>query len=154
MPNINLETKIAAPVNICFDCARNIDLHQQSVVHTKEIAIAGRTSGLIEEGETVTWQAVHFGVKQTLTVKIEAMVYPTYFCDVMINGAFKSMRHEHFFVEQNNFCVMTDKFSYTTPLGIFGKIFDKIFLENYLRKFLLTRNNFIKAEAEKQFRQI
>jgi hypothetical protein len=53
MPNIYLETKIAAPINICFDCARNIDLHQQSVVHTKEIAIAGRKSGLIEEGETV-----------------------------------------------------------------------------------------------------
>lgn len=35
-----------------------------------------------------------------------------------------------------------------SPLGIIGEIFNKIFLENYLKNFLLERNNLIKAKAE------
>ena len=51
MPTINLTTEINAPIEICFDLSRSIDLHKQSMEHTKEEAIAGRTSGLIEDGD-------------------------------------------------------------------------------------------------------
>jgi hypothetical protein len=62
MPRLELSTYINAPVEICFDTARSIDVHMASTAHTGERAIAGRTSGLIELGETVTWRARHFGV--------------------------------------------------------------------------------------------
>jgi hypothetical protein len=60
MPTINLTTEINAPIEICFDLSRSIDLHKHSMEHTGEEAIAGRTSGLIEDGEFVTWQAKTF----------------------------------------------------------------------------------------------
>jgi hypothetical protein len=37
--------------------ARDIDFHKFSLKETNERAIAGRTSGLCEQGDTVTWEA-------------------------------------------------------------------------------------------------
>jgi len=54
MSTIYLNTIINADIHYVFDLARDIDLHQQSTSTSHETAIAGRTSGLIEENETVT----------------------------------------------------------------------------------------------------
>lgn len=70
MPVILLKTLIDAPIEVCFDAARNIDLHVGSTSKTKERAIAGVTNGLIALGEPVTWEAIHFGIKQRLTTRI------------------------------------------------------------------------------------
>jgi len=47
---IILLTSIKAPIQIVFDCARSIDIHQLSTAKTNEKAIFGRTSGLCELG--------------------------------------------------------------------------------------------------------
>jgi hypothetical protein len=60
MPTIKPITSISAPVEFCFDLARSIDLHTQSMQHTGEKAVAGTTIGLIGLNETVTWRARHF----------------------------------------------------------------------------------------------
>jgi ligand-binding SRPBCC domain-containing protein len=149
MPTIQLEIIIHAPQQVVFDLARSIDLHQVSTAHTGEKAIAGRTSGLIELGETVTWQAKHLGITQQLTSKITAMQPYTYFVDEMVSGAFKSIRHEHHFIVIDNFCTrMEDVFNYRSPFGIIGKMADVLFLQNYMRQLLLTRNQVIKKYAE------
>ena len=66
MPKINLTTTIDAPIERVFDLARSIDLHKLSTKKTNEEAVNGKTSGLIELGETVTWRAKHFNVYQKL----------------------------------------------------------------------------------------
>jgi hypothetical protein len=91
MPTIRLSIDIKAPQYEVFDAARNIDLHQMSMDHTDERAIAGRTSGLIQHGETVTWRARHFGVMQDLTVEITEMKPHITFTDEMVNGAFTAL---------------------------------------------------------------
>src|ERR1700733_15775427 len=117
MPSIILETPINAPIERCFDLSRSIDLHTDSMQHTGEKAIAGRTSGLIELGESVTWEAKHFGIRQTLTSKITEFNYPNCFVDEQVRGAFKSFRHEHRFVQQDGQTLMTDTFTFKSPLG-------------------------------------
>ena len=91
MPIIKLETLIYAPVERCFDLARDIDLHKRTAVQTKEIAVAGVTTGLIDLGEQVTWEAVHFGIRQRLTVQITAFSRPAHFRDSQVRGAFKKI---------------------------------------------------------------
>jgi hypothetical protein len=73
---ITIETSIDACLEHCFDAARDLDLHMKSVANTNETAVAGRTSGLIELGEEVTWRARHFGVMQHFTSKITAFERP------------------------------------------------------------------------------
>jgi hypothetical protein len=42
MPTIIVETEIKAPIEVCFDLARDIDLHCETAASTKERAIDGR----------------------------------------------------------------------------------------------------------------
>ena len=45
MPKFILTTKIYATPDVCFNLARSIDLHLDTMKHTAESAIAGVTSG-------------------------------------------------------------------------------------------------------------
>jgi ligand-binding SRPBCC domain-containing protein len=148
MPIIKIEMKIDAPVERVFDLARCIDLHTESMSETKEKAVAGKTKGLININETVTWEAIHFGIKQKLTSKITIYERPFRFRDVMVKGAFKRFDHDHFFETRNSRTIMKDVFDYDSPLGFLGKLADGLFLENYMKKLLESRNKLIKAVAE------
>ncbi|RNI30445.1 SRPBCC family protein [Rufibacter latericius] len=149
MPIIRLQTLIQAPIDRCFDLSRSIDLHTLSTQQTDEKAVAGVVSGLINLHETVTWEATHFGVRQKLTSSITVLERPHRFVDEMVKGAFKRIWHEHRFealtAEETH---MTDTFDYTSPLGFLGKLADALFLEKYMTRLLLTRNQVIKEVAE------
>ncbi|NOQ72160.1 MAG: cell division protein [Crocinitomix sp.] len=149
MPIITLETRIKASKEVVFDLARSIDLHQLSTAKTKEEAIAGRTTGLMELGEEVTWRAKHFGIYQRLTSKMTELEMHGHFVDEMTKGIFKGFRHEHQFKVVGDETIMIDIFDYTSPLGILGKTADKLFLEKYMTRFLKERNAVIKLYAEK-----
>lgn len=148
MPIIKLETTINAPIERVFDLSRSIDLHADSMSHTNEKAVAGVTKGLINLGETVTWEATHFGIRQRLTSKITVCERPTKFGDTMVSGAFARFDHDHFFEEINGQTIMRDLFDYDSPLGILGNIADFLFLENYMKNLLIARNDLIKQVAE------
>ena len=150
MSEIHLETLINADIQKVFDLSRDIDFHQKSTSKTKEKAIAGKMSGLIELGETVTWRAKHLGIYQNLTTKITEMENPKMFTDVMLKGAFKSMKHQHIFKEKAGKTLMIDIFEFESPFGIIGKIFNEIFLKNYLKNFLIERNRMIKEITESE----
>lgn len=150
MPVIKLETTINAPIEIVFDLARSIDLHSDSLSHTDEKAVAGRTSGLIELGETVTWEATHFGVRQRLTSVITVCERPFRFSDAMVSGAFARFDHEHIFAERNGLTQMTDVFDYDSPLGFLGNLADWLFLKRYMTDLLTQRNLAIKSAAESE----
>jgi len=148
MTVIELTTNINAPIERCFNLARSIDLHLASMSQTGEKAIDGRTGGLIERGETVTWRAKHFGIWQTLTSEIIEFDFPNSFSDEMTEGAFKSMRHEHLFFAVNDQTVMKDIFVFELPYGIFGEFVNFVFLGRYMTKLLRKRNKVIKEAAE------
>ncbi|WP_449437402.1 SRPBCC family protein [Pedobacter steynii] len=148
MPIIRIETFINTDQAKVFDLARNIDLHQVSTAHTNERAIAGKTSGLIELNESVTWEAKHFGIVQRLSSKITEMKSPDYFVDEMVFGAFKSFRHEHIFETQGTGTLMTDVFNYVSPLGVLGKLANVLFLNKYITDLLVHRNKILKEHAE------
>lgn len=148
LPVIQTEEMIRAPIEVVFDLSRSIDLHVESTRATKEIAIAGRTSGLLELDEQVTWQATHFGVRQKLTVKLVAFDRPNHFRDSMVSGVFARFDHDHYFETVDGQTRMIDVFDYTAPLGFLGRIADTLFLKSYITLFLQKRNAVIKQVAE------
>lgn len=148
MPTIIIETLIDAPVECCFDLARDIDLHCRTTSKTKECAVAGVTSGLIEAGQSVTFEAVHFGVRQRLTSRIVEFDKPKLFVDEMTKGVFASMRHVHEFEARNKRTLMRDTVTWKSPLGILGVIADILFLKRYMTKFIIERGLALKQVAE------
>ncbi|MBZ4189604.1 SRPBCC family protein [Niabella beijingensis] len=148
MPVIELETIIHAAAETCFDLSRSIDLHSLSTAQTNEKAVGGRTSGLIGAGETVTWQATHFGVRQKLTSKITAYNRPVHFRDEQLQGAFRFIKHDHYFHKVENGTLMKDVFCFQSPLGMLGRLVDAVIMKRYLTRFLTERNKVIKVVAE------
>lgn len=148
MPIITHKERIHAPLEVCFDLARDVDIHTITTNKTKEKAVGGVTKGLLEEGDTVTWKAIHLGVRQRLTVKVTYMDRPNEFVDIMLNGAFKSFTHTHHFLDDNGATLMIDTFEYKSPFGPVGMIADKLFLEKYMKSFLTSRAKELKRIAE------
>ncbi len=150
MPVIRLETFIRAPVEVCFDLARDVEVHMASTAETGERAVAGVTSGRMELNDEVTWEAKHLGVRQRLTSRITVMERPHMFVDEMQHGAFKRLRHLHLFEAKDKGTLMKDELSFASPMGIFGRIMDALFLESYMRRFLVKHNDYIKRVAEEE----
>ena len=151
MPVLDLTTAVAAPREVVFDLARSLDLHAESFAHTGERAVAGRTAGLIGPGETVTWEARHFGVRQRLTTRITAFDRPRRFRDSMVAGAFRRFDHDHSFEidpADAGRTIMRDRFDYASPLGPLGRLADRLFLAAYLTRLLERRNDAIRTIAE------
>jgi ligand-binding SRPBCC domain-containing protein len=150
METIILKTLINAPIARCFDLARSIDLHVQSMQRSGEKAVAGKRNGLIGLNESVTWQAKHFGMYFTMTSKITAMEHPNFFIDEMTKGPFKKLHHQHLFKTIGTQTEMTDIFQFEAPLGILGRLVEKLFLKKYMEKLLLERNEVLKRETERR----
>lgn len=148
MPRIEVTVRIHAPIERVFDLARSIDIHCDSQTERKERAIAGRTSGLIELDETVTWEAKHLGFRQQLESRITKFDRPHLFRDTMLSGAFARFDHDHTFKADGDHTIMRDIFDYTSPLGWLGNIADALFLRRYMERFLQEKGNHLKEVAE------
>jgi ligand-binding SRPBCC domain-containing protein len=148
MPTIHLTTFVAAPAARVFDLSRSIELHKKSMSQNQEQVVSGTVSGLIEYQETVTFKAKHLFKNRILKSKITAMKKPSSFTDEMVAGDFKSMKHEHHFKQIENGTLMIDIFHFESPYGSVGKISNRVFLTQYLKKLLEHRNQMIKQYAE------
>lgn len=148
MPTIHLTTFIAAPADVVFDLSRHIGLHKESMSAYNEEAVAGTRFGLIENEETVTWQAKHLFKKRLLRSKISAMKKPEMFIDEQVEGDFKMMKHEHHFKPCDNGTIVIDLFHFESPYGVVGRGLNTLYLTNYLKRLLEKRNKTIKEYAE------
>ena len=148
MPVIEIKTRVNAPIETVFNLSRSIALHLESTTRTKEEVVSVHTSDLLGLGDEVTWEATHFGVRQRLTAVITEFNFPNHFRDSMVAGAFKEFAHDHFFQSDQDWVLMTDRFDYTSPLGVCGRVADVLFLKRYMSNFLAARNLVIKSLAE------
>jgi ligand-binding SRPBCC domain-containing protein len=153
MTTIEEISLIRAPVERCFDLARSVEVHLLGNVHSGEqtVACGGRTSGLIGEGERVTWRARHFRVWHELTSEITRLERPDYFRDVMVRGIFRSMAHDHYFRQLQDWQTeMRDVFAFEAPLPVLGRVAEITFLGRYMRELLRERNAVIRRVAESE----
>lgn len=148
MARIRLTTEIDAPPDRVFDLARSVDHHTESMNATGETAVDGVTSGLLSDGDRVTWRARHFGIPFELTVEITSFDRPTHFRDAMIDGPFAEQIHDHYFEPANTGTRMIDEFRFASPFGAVGTVVDSLYLERYLRELLLARNRHLRQAAE------
>ena len=148
MPQIHLTTFIAASAEKVFDLSRSINLHKISMQDANEEAVAGITTGLINENETVTWKAKHLFKTRLYTSKITSMQAPTMFVDEMVRGDFKSFRHQHYFKQISNGTILIDIVEFESPYGFIGRMLNKLMLKDYIERLLIKRNNIVKEYAE------
>lgn len=138
--NFECITRTSTPKSELFDLARSVDVHKDSMVGSREEAVAGVTSGLISLGEEVTWRAWHFGIPLQMTSRITEMHAPDYFVDEQVKGPFRRFRHVHEFSEDSRCTTMVDRIEFTAPFGPLGRLAEKLILARYLQQLIETRN--------------
>jgi ligand-binding SRPBCC domain-containing protein len=67
----------------------------------------------------------------------------------MVQGTFKSFRHEHYFESVDGHTLMKDVFVFESPFRWLGKSFNWLVLKRYMTKLLEERNRVIRNAAEK-----
>ena len=145
MTRIVVETFIAAPPEVVFDLARDVSAHTKSASFTGERVVApGRTEGLLELGDLVTFEGVHFGIRQRFTAKIVEFDRPRRFVDELVKAAFRSMRHVHEFEPRDGGTLMRDTLDWVSPLGILGVIADRIAVRRHLQNFVTKKQQALK----------
>src|SRR5580765_5019689 len=123
LPIIVIETTIHAPVELCFDLARDVGVHAESAAFSSErIVEPGRTEGLLELGDLVAFEGRHFGIRQRFVARITALDRPRHFVDEMVQGSFKWLRHYHEFEFSEGITTMRDKLEWEPALGIVGRL--------------------------------
>jgi ligand-binding SRPBCC domain-containing protein len=140
MATVVVETRVDAPVEVCFDLARSVELHLESARTTGERAVAGTTQGLLGAGDWVTWEGRHLGRRRRLTVRVTAFEPPRFFRDEQVSGPFARFRHEHFFAPDADGTRMTDSLDFASGVPLL----DRLVLAPYLRRFLVRRNDAIR----------
>jgi ligand-binding SRPBCC domain-containing protein len=103
---------------------------------------------MMKLGDTVTWEAIHFGVKQQLTSKITAYERPHRFTDEMVRGVFHAMKHTHEFLSREGGTLVIDTFLFRAPAGPLGWLAEVLVLTRYMKRLLLVRNRCLKQVAE------
>ena len=144
MTVIRLETLVTAPPHRCFDLSLSVDVHLTSAAATNERVVSGPATGILSAGDSITWEARHFGRRWHLTVRITAYDRPQMFRDEMVDGPFRRMRHDHLFEPTDDGTRMRDEFEFASPVPLV----DTAVLRPYLRRFLARRNETIRRLAE------
>jgi ligand-binding SRPBCC domain-containing protein len=67
----------------------------------------------------------------------------------MIEGAFRFMQHDHYFLAASESeTEMRDRLTFAAPLSLLGNIAEHLFLKRYMDRFLRHRNEIIRQVAE------
>ncbi|MEV4311114.1 SRPBCC family protein [Actinocrispum sp. NPDC049592] len=149
MTRFEITTAIAAPPQRVFDVSLRIEVHTAGMAHSGEQAIGGVTSGQLRLGDTVTWQARHFGLRWRMTSRISAYEPPGHFVDEQVAGPFKRWHHAHHFEpDGNGGTIMRDVIDFAAPLGPLGTIAERLVLNRYMPRLIGIRNAEIKSTAE------
>ncbi|PZE85311.1 SRPBCC family protein [Curtobacterium sp. MCBD17_032] len=139
-------TDLPVPPERAFALSLDIGAHLRSMAASGERAVAGRTSGVIRLGETVTWRARHLGVVWRMTNQVTVLEVPHTFVDEQVRGPFTRFRHEHRFERTPDGTRMVDEITFRAPFGPLGTIVEGLVLRRYLRELIVERNRSLVSE--------
>lgn len=149
MQRFEITTRVAAPPQRVFDLSLEVEVHTSSMAGSGERAVGGVTSGRLALGDTVTWQARHFGLRWRMTSRISACEPPGYFVDEQVAGPFARWHHAHHFEpDGTGGTVMRDVVAFAAPLGPLGIAAEWIALGWYMPRLIRLRNEHLRKAAE------
>lgn len=148
MVRLSIETQIAAPPEVCFDLARDIEFYAQSLSRTQERVLLRPANRRLALGDEVEFQGRHLGLIFRFTARITAFDLPLYFRDEMTCGPFRSFIHDHHFRSCSGGTLMSDHLQFAAPLGPLGWIAERLLLRSHLAKIIRERAYAIRLAAQ------
>jgi len=148
VPSLDFQRTIAASQEEVFDLCRSVDFHVEAARTIKARAIGHRTTGLATLDDQTTYSAAFFGMRFRLTTRITSFEQPRYFKEELVKGLFKKFSHHYRVSETNEGTLLEDCFTFVSPLGWVGRLWDKFVLERVMIRVQNERLDAIKRKAE------
>lgn len=148
MAEFVLERVITAKPEAVFSASLDPALHVRSMARHGETMVEAPAGGSFSEGSTVTWRARHFGIPFRLRSVVFDIDAPHGFRDRQIAGPFGSFLHVHEFAAHPQGTLMRDTITFRSPLGPIGRLVDRLFMREYMRRLISERNDVLAAEVE------
>ncbi|WP_309128172.1 SRPBCC family protein [Microbacterium sp.] len=145
MPSFVLERVVPASPSEVFDLSLDVGLHVRSQRSHRERVVAGPTSGMLREGDCITWSARHFGIRFRLTSAVYDLDRPHRFRDRQVRGPFASFVHTHEFLPDADGTRMRDTIEFRSPFGLLGRVVDATAMRRHLMAVISERNDGISA---------
>lgn len=141
------ERVIAAPVERVFALSLDVGVHVDSMTAHDERIAGGVRSGRMAEGDIVTWDARHFGIRFRMTSLVFDVNPPHAFSDRQIRGPFAEFRHRHTFEPAPGGTLMRDEIVFRSPFGPLGRLVDAVIMRRHLIRLIDERNDILAAQA-------
>lgn len=146
MSHFEITTVLSAPPHQVFDACLDLETHTRSLASTGERVVGGTARGRLTAGQSVTFQARHFGLTWQLTARITSWNPPHSFVDEQETGPFQYWRHAHVFQPHDaDGTVMTDIIDFASPRGPLGRLADATVLNRYMPRLIRSRNSYLAA---------
>lgn len=143
---IRARTQVQAPVERCFDLSCSIALVKEELGMTP---VEGRTTGLVQDGDTVRWQGWQLGLPQFHVTLISGYQRPTFLQDTMLKGRFKHFQHDHHLRRmEGNATELYDELRFSLPFGIAGRLVARWIMVPHIRGLMSSRFARIRRIAE------
>lgn len=137
---------VHAPVERCFLLSTSVAVVEREL---KMHPVAGRTTGFVEDGDTVLWKGWRLWLPQFHQSEVRQFEANHFFQDRMLRGRFKSFEHDHAFLNQGKGAVMLrDELRFTMPFGLAGWMVGRWVLVPHIRGLMRKRFALIKGLAE------
>lgn len=111
--------------------------------------VAGKITGLVVGGDTVTWKGWQLGIPQYHRSLISRFEPFHMFQDTMIAGRFAVFQHDHAFEEGSRGVVtLTDELRFSMPFGFLGSLIGRLILVPHISDLMKRRFALLKRIAE------
>jgi len=140
---------VRAPRWLCYDLVRSVEAHAVAVPWIRARAEAGKTSGLLHEGDRVQWSAVYLGIRFRLWIGVAGYDWPVRYQEQNAGGPFSFFGHDYRFAEVGeDSTIINDTLRFQSPLHPLSHWFDSWVLAPLLQSALDKRMEQIKHWAE------
>ena len=140
---------IRAPIIRVFDLVRSVDAHTATSSTIGGQAVAGRTSGLAELNDVTTYSARFFGLRFKLATRVTALNPPHSMTETLARGLFSEFGHVYTLRPLESGAVeLTDLFSFRSPAGVIGALFDRMILKPVMIRAMTDRLEGLRQIAE------
>lgn len=145
MASFALERTVPARPERVFDLSLDVGLHVASQSSRGERVVAGPTSGMLGEGDRITWSARHFGLRFRMASVVFDVDRPSRFRDRQTKGPFAEFVHTHEFIPDADGTLMRDTIEFRSPFGPLGRLVDAVVMRRHMIAVITERNDAISA---------
>lgn len=152
MPIIETKTYMEAPLEVCFNAARNSNDIADSIPNIKNAKVDTKLNKNVGIGDKfyLTHSYLKGNINFDTKYNVIEFVPPFKFSEQITGPFFKEFKHTHEFLEKKEGTLIIDTIEYEVSFGIIGSKMDKKYIDGLLRDYIYNRLSHLKLRIREK----